>query len=427
MAHKDEGCNRTPQRISWPRTFIGLGLASLYTSTATLSYTFILWSIQPQKAIAQTPPTDTELQRLLEERRQRLQREGGLPTLELEPADPLLPGSQAPVPPLFQTPPTPALDPVIEFDTYRLGPGDAIGVSVLRFPDLSFQAALDLEGNITVPLLGRVPLTGLTLEEAQERIRFGLNRFIIDPVVTVSLIGVRPVQVTIAGEVFRPGFYPLNPPFVSTAILIAGGTTQQADLRDVRVRRILPDGSVIERTLDLFTPLKNADTLPDLRLQNGDAIVVRTLDTDDLTYDRTLVASSTLAQQQIRIQVLSYAGGGVGALALPNGSRFTDALAAIRINPDNTNFRQIALIRFDPERGQAVTRLLNARDAILGNPAEDPMLLENDVIVVGRNLVARITYALGTFTQPFRDILGFLLFFRQLRQGAEDLFGPDQR
>uniref|UniRef100_A0ACD5GT90 Polysaccharide biosynthesis/export family protein n=1 Tax=Desertifilum tharense IPPAS B-1220 TaxID=1781255 RepID=A0ACD5GT90_9CYAN len=254
-----------------------------------------------------------------------------------------------------------------------------------------------------------------------------LNRFIIDPVVTVSLIGVRPVQVTIAGEVFRPGFYPLNPPFVSTAILIAGGTTQQADLRDVRVRRILPDGSVIERTLDLFTPLRNADTLPDLRLQNGDAIVVRTLDTDDLTYDRTLVTSSTLAQQQIRIQVLSYAGGGVGALALPNGSRFTDALAAIRINPDNTNFRQIALIRFDPERGQAVTRLLNARDAILGNPAEDPMLLENDVIVVGRNLVARITYALGTFTQPFRDILGFLLFFRQLRQGAENLFGPDQR
>lgn len=420
MGYTGEGFTQHQQRTHLYRTALGLGLASLYTTTATLSYTFILWSIQSRPALAQSQPDPANL-----EQRPREQR--GLPTLELEPADPLLPVIPPPPPALLQGPPTRQIDPITEFDLYRLGPGDAIAVSVLRFPDLAFQTAIDLEGNITAPLLGRIPLAGLTLEEAQERLRVGLNRFVIDPVVSVALIGVRPVQVTITGEVFRPGFYPLNPPFVSTAILASGGTSQQADLRDVRVRRVLNDGTVIERSIDLFTPLRNADTLPDLRLQNGDAVIVKALDTDDLNYDRSLVASSTLAQQQIRIQVLSYAGGGVGGIVLPNGSRLLDALAAIRVNPDNTNFRQIALIRFDPERGQAVTRLLNAKDALLGNPAEDPMLQDNDVVVVGRNLVARITYALNTFTQPFRDVLGFLLFFRQLREGADNLFGPDQQ
>jgi polysaccharide biosynthesis/export protein len=49
------------------------------------------------------------------------------------------------------------------------------------------------------------------------------------------------------------------------------------------------------------------------------------------------------------------------------------------------------------------------------------------VIVIGRNLVGKITYALNVFTQPFRDVLGFLLFFRQLSDSATDLFGPTRR
>jgi polysaccharide export outer membrane protein len=46
------------------------------------------------------------------------------------------------------------------------------------------------------------------------------------------------------------------------------------------------------------------------------------------------------------------------------------------------------------------------------------------VIVIGRNLVERISYAINTVTRPFRDTLGFILFFEQLRTGAKNLFGP---
>ena len=54
-------------------------------------------------------------------------------------------------------------------------------------------------------------------------------------------------------------------------------------------------------------------------------------------------------------------------------------------------------------------------------------LQDSDVIVIGRNLIGRITYALNTFTQPFRDVLGFTLFFRELGNSATNLFGPTGR
>jgi len=51
-------------------------------------------------------------------------------------------------------------------------------------------------------------------------------------------------------------------------------------------------------------------------------------------------------------------------------------------------------------------------------------LQDNDVLVVDRNLLARVTYGLNVFTQPFRDVLGFLLFFDSLANAADSLFRP---
>ncbi|ARV63262.1 sugar ABC transporter substrate-binding protein [Nostocales cyanobacterium HT-58-2] len=353
---------------------------------------------------------------------------------------------------------------------YRLGPGDAIAVSVLRFPDLSFQAIINPEGNIVVPLLGTVSLQGLSLEEAQEKIRSGYNRFVVDPIVTLSLVGPRPefnfaaqidpegnivvpqvgtvslqgltleeaqekirlglsrvlvdpvvsvslagqraVQVTISGEVNRPGIYPITSPTprVSDALFIAGGSATMADLRQVQVRRKLVDGAVVSQTIDLYTPLQNGGEIPNLRLQDGDAIIVprRELANDD-SYDRTLVSRSTLATPQIRIRVLNYAGGGIVTVPLPNGSTFIDVLSGI--NTDSANLSEIALIRYDPERGRAVKQTLNAKKALSGDVSQNVPLQDNDVVVVGRNLISRITSVLSTITRPFFDVRNFLEFF----------------
>ncbi|NJO78971.1 MAG: polysaccharide export protein [Cyanobacteria bacterium RM1_2_2] len=314
------------------------------------------------------------------------------------------------------------------FDAYRLGPGDSLFINVLRFPDLSFQNTIDLEGNMLVPLVGALTLEGLTIAEAREQIRLALDRFIVEPQVDVILVAQRPVQVTILGEVVRPGLYPLGAPQLSVALVTAGGATTLADLRTVRVRRQLSDGSLAEKDIDLFTPLRDATAVPDLQLTDGDTIIVPTL-TANQGYDRNLISRSTLAQPQINIRVLNYgvangAGGTLGSLVLPNGSTFADALTAVSLDLANADTRDIALIRFDVQQGKAVSQELDGKKAILGDQSQNPLLENNDVIVVGRTLVARITYALNTFTQPFRDILGFILFFQSLVDSASSLFSP---
>jgi len=294
---------------------------------------------------------------------------------------------------------------------FVIDPIVALSLSRQR-PDLSFQAQINPEGNIVVPQLGTVSVQGLSLEEAQEKIRLGLSRILVDPVVAVGLAGARPVQVTISGEVPRPGIYPIASPTprIADALLVAGGSTLNADLRQVQVRRRLIDGSIISQTIDLYATLQNASSLPNLRLQDGDAIIVprREIGADD-GYDRNLVARSTLAQPQIRIRILNYAGGGIGTQVLPNGSSFIDAIGGI--NPDNANLRDIALVRFDPERGKAVTQKLDAKKALSGDASQNVPLQDNDVIVVGRTLIGKITNVLTTITRPFFNVESFIRFF----------------
>jgi polysaccharide export outer membrane protein len=144
-------------------------------------------------------------------------------------------------------------------------------------------------------------------------------------------------------------------------------------------------------------------------------------------YDRSLVARSTLAQRQINVRFLNYAsgtGGSVGNIVLNNGSNFVDAIAVISPSLGEAEIGSIALIRFDVQQGKAITQELNGKQAFMGDTSQNPMLENNDVIVIGRNLITRITYFFNTFTQPFRDVLGFLLFFDSLSNAASDLFRP---
>ena len=150
--------------------------------------------------------------------------------------------------------------------------------------------------------------------------------------------------------------------------------------------------------------------------------MVPTLAPNDRDYDRALIATSNLASPQISLTLLRYPGG-ITNLSLPNGSTFVDALGAIGANPDISDIRNVALIRFDPEEGKTVTYILDGKSALLGETEQDMTLLNNDVIAVGRTLISRLSYALGTITQPFRDVLSFLLFFNQI----DRVFNDDRR
>jgi polysaccharide biosynthesis/export protein len=378
-----------------------------------------------------TPPLTAKA--MIEAARQRQEAQGKLPVTAL-PVTVLpvtaLPSSALPVtvrgtlvPELGQPlPPQP-------FNVYRLGAGDSVSVYVQRFADFNFQAVIDPEGKVTHPILGKIFVQGLTVDQAQTRVKQEVDRFIINPIVLLALTNQRPVQVTITGEVTRPGLYPLQAQTakISGVLLAAGGSRENADLRSVKVRRPLVDGSILEESLDFFTPLKEGRALPDPRLQDGDTIVIAKLPDGERDYDRQVVSRSTLVKPKITVRLLSYARGGLNQVVLDNGSSFLDALASAGLNPDGVDLKKIALVRFDEQQKKAVSLSIDGKQALMGDPTQNIALQDNDVIVIGRNLVGKITYALNVFTQPFRDVLGFLLFFRQLGDNATNLFGPTRR
>ncbi|MBQ0959914.1 polysaccharide export protein EpsE [Ideonella sp. 4Y11] len=95
---------------------------------------------------------------------------------------------------------------------YRLGPGDSIRVQVYQSPDLSLELRLSDAGMVSYPLLGAIRLGSLTVSEAEQFIAEGLKRgeYIKNPQVTVLLMQARGSQVSVLGQVAKPGRYPLE-------------------------------------------------------------------------------------------------------------------------------------------------------------------------------------------------------------------------
>jgi len=308
---------------------------------------------------------------------------------------------------------------------YRLDSGDSINVSVFRFPEFNFGGVIDENGDVVVPILGRVAVKGLTIREVENKIAFELNRRFLrePPQVTAVLSGQRPVNLTIIGEVTRPGYYNIASATPISAILTqAGGTTDKADLRSIIVKRQLPDNTVVEEKVNLYEPLIEGRSEPRIRLQPGDTIIVSQLEVgQDQDYDRFFISRSNVPRPVITVKVVAptgAAGASLRNINVPNGSTFLDAVALLpEFIPLVTN-NQVTLMRFDPELGKVVTQSLNVRQTIQGGDAtQNVPLRQDDVIVVSRTLLGRILGGIRVITQPIRDIFGFTDFIQRTIDG----------
>lgn len=314
------------------------------------------------------------------------------------------------------------------FHAYRLGPGDAIAVTISpRSKDYSFNGTLDRQGNLSVPLIGLVNLQDLTITDAQTKLQKAFAEYLVNPKVGVILGTARAVKVMVMGEVAKPGFYALQDPRLPVALVEAGGTTRFADLRIVQVQRNSEHGLATEQRFDLFTPLKDGNDLPDLRLMDGDVINIAALTPETAKdYNRELLAKSNIGQPKITIRVLDHSSG-VSRLQLENGSDFLDALTSIKPEIERVNLKKVLIVRFDSKQGKAIARTINARDALKGDSTQNPILEHNDVIVIDRTWIAKLTYTLGQITQPFKDALGFMLFFDSAANGVGKVLGGEDK
>ena len=113
-------------------------------------------------------------------------------------------------------------------EQYKLAPGDLIKIQVFGEPDLDLEIRLDSTGVINYPFLGKINVSGLSLEALEHKLVAGLKKgYLLDPQLNTSIVEYRPFFVE--GEVKNPGGYPYIPNLTARkAIALAGGFTEFA-------------------------------------------------------------------------------------------------------------------------------------------------------------------------------------------------------
>lgn len=155
---------------------------------------------------------------------------------------------------------------------YRLGPGDELQIKGWGSVDIDVRAVVDRNGQISLPRVGTVNLAGVSSSQATEVVRNAVGRYYRDFQLSVSLGQLRGMTVYVVGQARHPGAYSL--PSTSTlvsALFASGGPGPNGSLRHVQVKR----GDRVVTELDLYDFLARGNKGADVRLQDGDTIVIQ--------------------------------------------------------------------------------------------------------------------------------------------------------
>jgi polysaccharide export outer membrane protein len=159
---------------------------------------------------------------------------------------------------------------------YRLSPNDLIYVKVFQEDDLNSTLRVSEDGTIIFPLIGSVKIGGQTVEGATGTIRDLLNaRFLVNPQVTLTVLGYANRHITVLGQVQKPGDYNLRDQgsiSLLQAVGMAGGFTRLANSANIIVKRSV-DGE--QKILHLNGKTMASDTRSDpFVVIPGDTITV---------------------------------------------------------------------------------------------------------------------------------------------------------
>ena len=158
-------------------------------------------------------------------------------------------------------------------ETYKLQPGDILEVSVWKEPDLERDVLVTPDGTIAFPLVGGVDASKMSVEQLSREIASKLEKYIPDPVVTVSLKQMLGNRIYVLGKVNKPGEFVINRNVdVLQALSMAGGFNPFADSDDIQVLR-RQDGKQTSMPFS-YSAVEKGDLAQNRILLPGDVILV---------------------------------------------------------------------------------------------------------------------------------------------------------
>lgn len=160
---------------------------------------------------------------------------------------------------------------------YIIGPDDQLNVNIYGKSIVDWELIISPEGNINIPGIGLLNVSGKTIEQATAAIKSKLtaNNYAIGrgTKVQVSLGNIRSIKVMLVGQVAHPGTYTLSSlSTVFNALYLSGGPTANGSFRQIEVIR----NNTLIRKLDVYDFLLKASQRDNIRLEDGDIVRVPT-------------------------------------------------------------------------------------------------------------------------------------------------------
>jgi len=289
---------------------------------------------------------------------------------------------------------------------YLIGPGDLLAITVYGRPELGSGGGMaaagpagaagaaaavrpsgsrvDETGSVRLPLIGSVPLAGMSAAKAEERLRSAYKPIIKEPWITVEVLEYRSRPLYLFGNFKKAGIVYMDRPLtLLQGIALADGIDNGAALRSARLSR---DGKV--QPVDIYELLANGDQRQNVWLHPGDAIYL-----PDKASQQVFVFGSVKK---------------AGPVPMNNGQlNLTQAMAAADPNFAGGDPIRIRIIRsISPTRGEL---LVVDYDKIMRGEALGFALAEGDVVYVPRT-------ALGSWNDAIAEILPTLSAISSLLQ-----------
>ena len=227
---------------------------------------------------------------------------------------------------------------------YILGPGDKIFIDIYGESEAYYQVEVSPEGNALLENIGPVSLSGLKLNDAKNRLKNKLRKIytgISNGKTSINIsVGIpRAIRINIAGEVQLPGTYNFSAfNTLYNALYVAGGITEDASLRDIRLYR----NNKLISSVDVYDFLKSGDMSTDVRLDNGDLILVGTYK-NRVTIKGNVITPGRFEfiEDESLLDLINYAGGfreNAYRKSVKITRIFDDKLKIVDVNSDQFEF-----------------------------------------------------------------------------------------
>ncbi len=326
---------------------------------------------------------------------------------------------------------------------YLLGPGDYLGIVVSKtLPSVNTKTVISDSGYIFLSKLGKVYISGLTVNELTLLLQERYEEILINPIVQINIIGYRPVRVLVRGEVETPGLItlagsknlrgtfagfeldemneknkkplPLNEsvvlfPTIFDAIQSAGGISNYSDLSRIQLIRkdsISNGGGSKQTNINFLEYLSDNAPENNIRILDKDIIVISKSEVE-LTKQLSQALKTNLNPKFVQV----FVSGRVKSPGKTTVTRTSSLTDAIDISGGAKFVRgPVTFIRFNSD-GTVDKRRFSYKPNSKRGKFNNPYLKNGDIIRVGDNLLTRTSEVLSEFLSPIVGIYGTYKIF----------------